>query len=164
MIATAAVAGLVIRPSTVAGITLWNGEAATGKSYIIDRIFSHCLVAGGEAGSAGLWVCVHPTGMTAPTADIPASATNITGHTGKRYAGRAVVDVGATVVDNGWYPWGIGIQLPPTAIPGALLEARVEGRLIVPPSAGISIQVVTSVNDETFCSGLSFYEEVLDIE
>ncbi len=162
VIATAAVAGLVVRPDTVAGITLYNGEAAGGPSYIVDRIFTHCLVAGGEAGTGSLWACIHPAGMTAPTADIAPSATNWTGPTGKTYNGLGIVDVGATVVDNGWYPWGT-VTLPPTALPGAVISVEVGGRLIVPPTGAISLQVVTSVNDETYTSGLSWYEEEQDL-
>ncbi len=164
VIATVAVAALVVRPSTVAMITLFNNEQAGGKAYIIDRLFSHCLVAGGEAGNSGIWACVHPSGMTNPGVDIAASAVNITGPTGKIYGGRAVVGIEETVVDNGWYPWGPSVQQPPTALPGTLLEAKVEGRLIIPPQGAISIQVVASVIDETFTSGLSWHEEAIDLQ
>ena len=165
VIATAAVAALVVRPSTVAAITVFNNELATGKSYIIDRIFTHCLVSGAEEGRFSLWACIHPSGMTAPTADIAASATNLTSNSGKGYAGRAIVDVGATVVDNGWYPWGDSKNYEPTGVlPGAAIAVEVAGRLIVPPQGAISLQVVASMADATFCSGLSLYEEELDLQ
>ena len=35
-ISTSAVAGLIVRPSTVANVTLVNSEPAGGRSYIID--------------------------------------------------------------------------------------------------------------------------------
>jgi len=165
-IATAAVAGLVIRPSTVAAVTLWNGEADTGKSYIIDRLFTHCLVSTAAEGRFSIWACVHPAGMTKPaTGPIAASATNITGNSGKTYNGKAVFDIGATVVDNGWYPWANSRDVEPSGVlPGATISVEVGGRLIVPPSAAISIQVVSSLVTETFTSGLSWYEEVLDLQ
>lgn len=163
VIQTTATAGLVVRPSTVAAITIFNNESvASKKCYVIDRIFSHCLVAGGEQGYGSLWACVHPAGMTAPTADITAAATNLVGSYGKTYDGKAIVDVGATVVDNGWYPWGT-CALPPTALPGSVISVDVAGRIIVPPTAAISLQVVTSVNDETYCSGASWWEVVLNL-
>jgi len=165
VIATAAVAGLVVRPGTVAAITLYNNELATGKSYVIDRIFTHCLVSGAEEGRFSLWACIHPSGMTAPTADIAASATNLTGNSGKRYAGRAIVDVGATVVDNGWYPWSNSRDYEPTGVlPGAAISVDVAGRLIVPPTGAISLQVVASMADSTYCSGISWYEVALDLQ
>ena len=165
VIQTTATAGLVVRPSTVAAITLYNGELATGKSYVIDRIFTHCLVSGAEQGRFSIWACIHPSGMTAPTADIAASATNLVGHSGKRYAGRAIVDVGATVVDNGWYPYGSSVDYEPTGVlPGAAISVPIEGRLIVPPTGAISVTVVASMADSTYCSGISWYESVLDLQ
>jgi hypothetical protein len=162
VIQTTATAGLVVRPSTVAAITIFNNEPVGGKSYIVDRIFSHALVAGGEQGYGSLWACVHPAGMTKPTADIAGSAVNLVGDYGRTYAGTAVVDVGATVVDNGWFPWGT-CALPPTALPGSAISVDVAGRLIVPPTAALSLQVVTSVNDETYCSGAHWFEEQLTL-
>ena len=164
-IATAAVAGLVVRPGTTAGFTLWNGESAGGKSYIVDRLFSHCLVSGGEDGRFGIWACIHPAGMTDPGEDIAASATNVTGNYGRRYDGNAVVGVGETVIDNGWYPWGRSSDYELTGVlPGAVAEALVDGRLIIPPQGGISLQVVASIADSTYASGLSWYEYQLDLE
>jgi len=163
VIQTTATAGVVVRPSTTAAITIWNGEAVGSNiCYIVDRIFSHCLVAGGEQGYGSLWACVHPAGMTKPTADITAAAVNLVGLYGKTYEGAAIVDVGATVVDNGWFPWGYA-ALPPTALPGSAICVDVAGRLIIPPSAALSLNVVTSVNDETYCSGATWYEEVLKL-
>lgn len=166
LIATTAVAALVVRPSTVAALTLWNGEAATGKSYVIDRAFTHCLVSGAESGRFGIWLCLHPSGTARPgDTDITASATNFTGNTGKTYNGLAACDVGDTVVDNGWFPWGNSADYELTGVlPGASIDADVGGRLIVPPSGAISITVVGSMADATFCSGFSWYEVVLDLQ
>lgn len=165
VMATAAVAALVVRPSTVAAITLWNGETTGGKSYVIDRLFTHNLVSTAADAFFGIWACIHPAGMTEPTADIAPSATNFTGSSGKTYSGMGVVDVGATVVDNGWYPWSNAIQIEGTGIlPGSTASVDVAGRLIVPPQGAISVQVVAAVVGNTFCSGLSWYEIALDLE
>lgn len=162
VIATAAVAALVVRPSTVAGITLWNGEAPGGKSYVIDRLFTHHLVGTSAISYFSIWACVHPPGMTDPGSDIARSATNLVGNTGKAYNGAGVVGVGETVDDNGWFPWGQGQPTPVVnTIPGSAATAEVNGRLIVPPTGGISLTVVASVVGETFTSGLSWYEAQL---
>src|SRR4051812_25857078 len=42
---TSAVAGLVVRPTTVAALELFNGYATNGKSLIIDRLFFFNLVS-----------------------------------------------------------------------------------------------------------------------
>lgn len=164
VIQVTATACLVVRPSTTAAITLWNGEGTGGKSYIVDRIFTHCLVA--TAGTEfGLWACVHPAGMTKPTADIPSTAVNLTGTTGKVYLGNgmAVVDVGATVVDNGWYPFGMQGHVTTVTTPGGNIEADIGGRIIIPPQAALSIQVVGSHISNTFTSGIAWIEEHLDL-
>ena len=164
LIATAAVAGLVVRPGTVSALTLWNGNAAGGASYIIDRLFSHGLVSGAEAAQFALWACIHPAGLAAITSELAASATNLTGSYGKTYNGNAVVELGRTVVDNGWYPWGYSSDMEPTGIlPGAAVSVDVDGRLIVPPTGAISLHVVASKTDETFCSGLSWWEEQITL-
>jgi len=164
VIATSAVACLVVRPSTVAAITVWNGESSGGKAYIIDQVFTHNLVSDNVEGRYLLWACVHPQGMTKPTADLPASATQLRGANGKHYNGLAVVDVGATVVDNGWYPVSTSHTEVGAALPGGGIVVNIEGRLIVPPQGGISIQVVGSHTDATFCSGLSWYESKIDLQ
>ena len=165
VITTTAAASLVVRPSTVALITLWNGEGTGGKSYIIDRIFTHMLVSDNAQGRFMLWACVHPQGMTKPTADITRAVTNLTGLSGKYYSGMAVVDIDATVGDNGWYPVSSSVDYEPTGVlPGAGIVANIEGRLIVPPQGGISVQVVASDPDEsTSVVGISWYEEELEL-
>lgn len=165
VMATAAVAGLVVRPSTTAGITLWNGEGTGGKSYVVDRIFTHNLVSTAAETFFGMWACIHPAGMAQPTADLAYSATNWRGSSGKGYNGRGVADVAATVVDNGWYPWGQGQAVEAAGVlPGSHQSIDVQGRLIVPPGGAISLQVVAGVTGDTFTSGLSWWELQLDLE
>ena len=164
-IATAAVAALVVRPSTTAGFTLWNGESTGGKSYVIDRLFTHNLVSTTAIEYFGIWATIHPTGMAAPGVDIARSATNLTGNTGRTYNGLGQVGVAETVVDNGWYPWGDGGNASVTAsVPGKQATVEVAGRLIVPPQGGISITVVAGVAGQTFTSGCSWYEVQLDLQ
>ena len=163
-IATSATNALVIRPSTLSQITLWNGENAGGKSYVIDRFFTHNLVSTNALSFFGIWACVHPAGMTDPGEDIAASATNVTGNSGKRYNGLGVIAVAEAVVDNGWYPWSPSVEVTTaTILPGAHMVVDVEGRLIVPPQGGISLTVVCSLVTQTFTTGLSWYEVQLDL-
>lgn len=157
---TSALAALVVRPSTVANLTLYNGETgATAKSYVIDRVFAFNLVSTAAQARSGIWLCSHVT-MTAPTADITAiKSTNGKGI----YSGAAIVDTGATVVDNGWFPWGTWGDVEPTGVlPGGILTVDVAGRIVVPPGAGLSIQVVSSVVGNTFTTGFHWYEVELD--
>src|SRR3990167_9827843 len=70
---TTATAAVVVRPSTVAGLTIYNGETgATARSYVIDRVGAFNLVTTDTIAGWSVWGCIHPAGMTAPTADITA--------------------------------------------------------------------------------------------
>ena len=161
VISTSAVAGLVVRPSTVAKVTLYNGEGTGGKSLIIDRAFCFNLVGSGSSVYS-LWLCVHQKGMTIPASDLAKGVTtNWKGNTGKQYNGSAIVDIGATVIDDGWYPWGQQATTVTVTTPGGVICAEVGGRLIVPPTAAISVQVVADVTGATFTCGLSWYEAVV---
>ena len=157
---TAALAALVVRPSTVAQLTLWNGEPYGGKSYVMDRAFAHMLVSAATEGRFGMWLTVHPQGMAKPTADI----TAIKGYSGRSsYGGEAVVDTGATVLDDGWFIWGAGNHSETSDnLPGSHMAVNLEGRLLVPPQGGISLQMVAQTVTSTFTSGFSWYEVQLD--
>jgi hypothetical protein len=159
---TSALAGLVVRPSTVANLTVYNGETgATAKSYVIDRAWAFNLVTTAAISGYSIWACIHPAGMTAPTADI----TAIKGMNGGTYAGAAIVDTGATVVDDGWFPINSGtLTGGVTTAPSGAQLANIEGRLIVPPTGALSIQVVSTIVGLTFTTGCSWYEVLLDNE
>lgn len=158
---TSATAAVVVRPSTVAGLTLYNGETgATAKSYIIDRVGAFNLVTTDAVEAWSIWGCIHPAGMTAPTADI----TAIKSYNAGTYGGAAIVDTGATVTDNGWFilsTFGV-VGNSSTTTPGNALVHDTGGRFIVPPTAGFSINVVASVVGATFTHLISWYEVELD--
>lgn len=151
---TSALAALVVRPSTVAMLTLWNGNP--DAPLIIDRAWCFNLVSTAAEARYGMWACVHPVGMTKPTADITA-IKSMSGKTA--YTGACVVDTGATVADDGWFPisnWG---SVEPTGVlPGGTIVTELAGRIVIPYTAGFSIQVVASVVGDTFTSGFSWYE------
>jgi len=154
-IQTTATAALVVRPTTVAAITIWNGENIGGKSLVMDRLFSHQLVSTIGKSFCGLWYCVHLQ-MAKPTNDI----TTLRGTADGREPNNSlvVVDVDATVGNNGWFPCGGGLGTEPTGVlPGGNLEWECHGRLVVPPHHGISLQVVSSIVTDTFTSGASWW-------
>lgn len=159
---TSATAAVVVRPSTVAGLTIYNGETgATARSYVIDRAWAFNLVTTDAVHTFSVWGCLHPAGFTAPTADI----TAIKSMNGGTYAGSAIVDTGATVTDNGWFPLvGAPIGNPGTVTPGTAAVAEIAGRIIVPPTGAFSINVVASLVGDTFTHGFSWYEVLLDLE
>ena len=147
--ATSAVASLIVRPDTVAIATLYNN---TAKNFIIERVFAHNLVSIAN-GQFGIWLCVHPVGMTAPTNDI-----TIRNNTSGLVAGtEGIFDAGATVVDNGWFPWGPNSTSVTATVPGSLTEALVRGQIIIPPRAAISASCVGQTASVTVCMGFHWY-------
>ncbi len=160
MMNTTAIAGVVIRPSTVAIVSLWNGEAPGGKSYIIERAFAHCLVATAAAGFFGIWLCTHHVGNAA-LATALAIAGGCRGVT--NYGGNGVFSYAVTVHDDGWFPWGPGQEAPLAATPGAMADAEINGRIVIPPTAAISLSVVTDTTGSTFTAGFHWHEAVIDL-
>jgi hypothetical protein len=150
--ATSAVASLVVRPTTVAMATLRNNSS--NKLLVIDQAFGHNLVA--VANSAfSLWLCVHPAGMAAVTNDI-----TVRNSLNGRSAGGSETsfDNGATVTDDGWFPWGYSDHTVTVTTPGGVVISEVNGRIIVPPTGGISLQCVGSTTGVTICAGFRWYE------
>ena len=151
--ATAAIAALVARPTTTSMLTIYN-PASNTKHLVIERVFAHNLV--GVAGSSyGIWLCSHPIGMTAPTGN------NITvrNSTSGLAAGGSVtvVDTAESITDNGWFPWGESGHAVTVTVPGGSISPEVGGRIIVPPSAGLSIHVVADTTGATFTTGFHWF-------
>lgn len=157
--AIAAAAGTTVIPTTTALGTLWNGESGGGKSYIIDRIF--CNTEDYDAGDNFffIWVCMHPKGMSAPTADITIKKMN-----GGTYGGAARFDVGATVVDDTWYSWGNSLRSAKANADGmSNIDIPVAGRLTVEPTAGLSLHIGCNDSNLTGQVGISWFEEQIDL-
>ena len=156
-ISTGAVASLVVRPSTTSAITLYNGEAGGGKIYVIERVFAFQLVSTAAAGFHSIWLCVHPVNMTAPTGN---NITVRNSTRGKAAGGSSsVLDTAEAVTDDGWFPWGPILQVEATGVlPGGILDAEINGRIMVPPGAGLSVQVVGAVVGNTFTHGILWFE------
>ena len=159
--ATAAVAGLVVRPTDTTGYEIFNGYPLGGKSLIVDRIFSHCLVGIVAADSFVLWAAV-----TSVKAAVTSGSFVVRGHSGKAYGGPVIAAAGTTIaLAQGWFPWaGGGIASVGAALPMSTAIAHVDGRLIVPPQSSLALQVVSTTTAMTFCSGAAWFEEQLTLE
>ncbi len=149
VIATSAVASLIVRPDTVAIATFYNN---TAKNFVIETVFTHNLVSIAD-GNFSIWVCIHPIGMTAPANDITIRSSTI----GLAAGAEGIFDAGATVVDNGWFPVGMWGTTVTATMPGTAVEAEINGRLIVPPTAAISLSAVAQTAAVTQCMGLHYF-------
>lgn len=157
---TAAVAGLVVRPTVTAAFEIFNGYASGGKSLIIDRLFWHNLVSTNVIESFTGWAAV-----TAAKAAVTSGSFVVRGSNGKAYGGAVIAAAGTTVIDSGWFPWGGGFTKGAGGVvPHGAICAEVNGRLIVPPQCSLCLHVVSSLVGQTFTQGASWYEEQITIE
>ena len=157
---TAAVAGLVVRPSTIAAFEIFNGYSAGGKSLIIDRMFWFNLVSTNVVEGFSGWAQV-----TTAKAAVTDGSFVVRGASGKAYAGPVIAAASTTVIASGWFPWGNAYQKGAGGVvPFGALTAEVNGRLIVPPQCSLCLHVVSSLVGQTFTQGAEWIEEVLTTE
>ncbi len=147
-------------PTTAALGTLWNGEDAGGKVYVIDRVFAQQVASDvATKNRYGLWVCNH-IAMTAPTASITAFK-NTSGDDGA--PANARFGVGETVIDDGWFPVGDSELAEENQTDGgSQKDVPLFGRYVVKPQHGFSIHCVSNDTNITVRVGVSFY--ILDID
>jgi hypothetical protein len=143
---TDAVACVTAVPTTTAAHTLWNGESAGGKSYVIDRITWICTTSAGAASAFSFVAVVNK----ASTASVPATAdtqAQTVYTTGKGYAGKAKTSHTVTVVDDVWF--ALGQTTTPSALTGTVgvgLDAPVNGAIVLAPGyvMGVSVMAVNT--------------------
>lgn len=158
VIQASAVAPVVALPTTTAQVSLWNGESDDGKSYVIDSVFATCVVSAGAATGIGLAGMLNNGKVSAMTADL----TTIRGLAGHGYAGKARVDLAATVVDDGWHPIGSSVVGPASQI-GLNVDVEVYGKYIVPPGGAFSLAcLANTVTTITVKMGLRWHEVLID--
>ena len=159
--ATAAVAGLVVRPTTAAAYEIFNAYPLGGQSLVIDRIFSHCLVGIVAADSFVIWA-----GVTSVKAAVTSGSFVVRGHSGKPYSGPVIAQAGTSALaDPGWFPWASGgTASVGAALPMSAAIAEVAGRLIIPPQCSLCLHVVSSTTALTFCSGAAWYESQITLQ
>lgn len=157
---TGAVAGLVVRPSTVAAFEIFNGYATGSKSLIIDRMFWFNLVSTNVIEGFSGWACV-----TASKTAVTSGSFVVRGNSGKAYSGPVIAAASTTITDSGWFPWGTAISKGAGGVvPFGAICVEVAGRLIVPPQCSLCLHVVSSLVGQTFTQGAQWFEEQITCE
>lgn len=136
-----AAAALTAIPTTVALVTVWNGEPAMGRSYVIDSVFWTKIIVDTTQVEAGpTMFCMNNTAN--PIAAITGSLTPVSLSGRRNYAGLGLVGVGQTVTNNTWFPCGTTSAGIVPAIAGSGWQAAdydLRGMYIVPPAGAFSI-------------------------
>jgi len=134
-----AISALTALPTTTAGLQLWNGESAGGKSYVIDSVAAtEIVVDATQSDCTALFVCNNKTPVAAP-AD---AALVIRSMSGRTYGGKARTVLSATTMTNdGWFPAGNSVAPAPAVAGSAFKQTDVDlrGLYIVPPGGQFNV-------------------------
>jgi hypothetical protein len=159
-ILSAAFTGLAALPTTVAGCSLWNGEPASGKCYVIDSVaVFRPIIDVTTIDMMGVFVMNNKSPIAAPTD----AGINPSGLTGKRYGGLMKFVAGATVTNDGWFPAGSSAPVAP-AIAGNgwnVHDVPLNGMYIVPPGGQFNLQCVEITNTASAFRAVIRWHEVL---
>lgn len=143
IIRTDEVACVTAVPTTTAPHVLWNGEAASGKSYVIDRIGWVCTTSAGAASMFQILAVVNQaTSATQPTTADTANLISANGGLLSRSLAKTSHTV--TVADDFWFPLGPSFVTALTATAGAALEAWVDGGIILKPKGTLGLAVIAA--------------------
>lgn len=137
----AATAALTAVPTTVAGLSLFNSEAATGKCYAIDSFGCVEIVTDTtQQNSLALFAMNSKVGSVAAPTDAALTKSSMSG---KTYGGNCRHVAGGTVVDNGWQPHAPSAP-GATAFAGGVWrvhEYQARGLYLVQPGGQFNIAV-----------------------
>lgn len=147
---------LVARPSTLSNVTFQN-PAGSGKHYIIFGLSIYTDVVAATLGLVTVWQCVHKLNTPAFTRDLALTGTGagtVTPHKGGvSYTGQAVVDRGATVIDDGWVPTPL-TNLNNIATTNFICNAAALIAPVILPPGGYHYSLQTTATVVTFESAL----------
>ena len=158
---TTTTVALVARPTTVASLTLQN-PASSGKHYIIFELKIYTDVVPITLGTVTVWHCVHKLAIAPLTRDLVLQGTGagvancLKG--GESYNGSAVVDRGATVVDDGWVPTPLSLVSNIATTNFQSNAARLNAPVVLPPGTHYSLQTLATVVTFESALGLSWAE------
>ncbi len=147
-------------PTTRSEMLLYNGEAGTGKTYVIDAIW--CLGITSMAAAGSISLIAQLATIAAPTDD---ALQLITGRTNKPYGGAAKRAVALTTMTaNKWTLLnssnsGGGA----TAQIGLSAYADVYGSWFVKPGDSLGVNVAAGTAAGTAIIGISWYEVQLNL-
>lgn len=134
----AATAALTAVPTTTAGHSLWNGEADTGKCYVIDSFGAvEIVVDATQQNGLAMFASMEAGKFTAPT-DAGLVKASLSGRTASQTNARTVA--GATVAGV-WTPHGPAAAGASAVAGGAwrVTECKPDGLYVVRPGGLFSI-------------------------
>jgi len=149
------VAPLAAVPTTTSGLTLYNGEPAGGKSYILEAAYAWCDTSIAATSVLALFGMLNSTKQS----NVQTGALAIKSLNGKpNYGGKGTLTAGATVTNEGWLPVGNSQPSSGTTTVGLSVYAAMEGLFIVPPQCAFSLHALAEAAAGDVFLGLIWHE------
>jgi len=140
-----ATASVIAPPTTTSGVLLYNDNPEGGRSLIVLAVSALQAASAAALGMYGLsQVVIVDKPTTKPTADIAiASYKGLKSRQGS-YGGKAIFDLGATVVDDLWKPVGNTAQVTLASAVGSQLYVPLAIPVVLPPGGSYGLECVSS--------------------
>ena len=153
--ATAAVAAL---PTTTSGIALQNGEADTGKWYVIHSVFAECEASAAAVETAHIAGVVGMNRVAAATRDLALTSIKpLLGGYGP-YDGLAIVDLAASVIDDLWRPLGPHVSNAVASNGEFSIHYVLDGLIVLKPQAQLGLELLATTTGVTGRLGAIWFE------
>jgi hypothetical protein len=166
-ISTTAAAGCIALPTTAANVSLYNAAPSGGKSAIIDAFFAVAIAAHTTLGQSGL---IFVLGQTSVASNAGALVIRKLNGLGTPSGSVCLLGDSGTALDAvtgvaiGWTPIGPTANAGVISVPGVVLYAPVDGRIILPPGHLLAVNVMTSNVQNTFNCGILWHERQIKLE
>jgi hypothetical protein len=156
---------LITIPTTLADLSLQNGEASGGKSYVIERFWVKAVTSMASACALTPLSQLVPPG-TAQVADNTAvlrmSLSGKSSPAARTLAKLVMASTATGCLLDKWNHHQSAIIAPTTNI-GAVIEVQCYGRYIVPPQGSFNLTAQESVSGGTGLLGVEWHEMQLDL-
>ena len=165
MPAASALTLLITIPSTLAGLSLQNGEASGGKSYIIERFWVKAVTSMASACALTPLSQLVPAGTAQVADDVTVLRMSLSGKASPAGSTAAKIVMASTAPGCLTDKWNhhASAQVPATTNIATVVEVLCYGRYIVPPQASFNISVQESVSGGTAILGVEWHEVLLDL-
>lgn len=156
---------LITIPTTLANLSLQNGEASGGKSYIIDRFWVKAVTSMASACALTPLSQLVPAGTAQVADDATVLRMSLSGKAAPAALTLAKIVMASTATGCLTDKWNhhASAQVPATTNIATLVEVQCYGRYIVPPQASFNINAQESVSGGTAIAGVEWHEVQLDL-
>ena len=157
-----ATAGVAALPTVTAGLTIQNGEPDNGKWYVVHSVFATFEASAAAVESAYIAHCVGMNRVAAATQDLALTSVKPLLAGAGPYAGLAILDLGATVVDDLWMPATTHVSNLVASNGEFSLFAVLDGLVVIKPKAQYSLEICATTTGVTGRLGLAWFEVEYD--